>query len=157
LRALTELQEAKLIRRVPRALRLFVVFGLDTGARLSEVQTLRWGDVSAESVLLGREGKTSNGRPVPLPERLRELLAERRAELGATLDPRALVFPGRPPSPALMRQWGIWIDAPGLVWTTLRGTFVSRAIQNHSEAQVRGWLGHGRYRVELVPHGTPSA
>lgn len=157
LTTLSELQEAKLVRRVPRALRLFVVFGLDTGARLNEVQALRWRDVGAEAVVLGRGGKTSSGRSVPLPERLRDLLAERRAELGDTLDPQALVFSGRPPSPALMRQWGIWIDAPGLVWTSLRGTFVSRAIQGNSEAQVRAWLGHGCYRAALVPQGMPSA
>lgn len=52
-------------------------FSLETGMRLSEILSIRWEDVSEKTVFLQRT-KNGDSRTVPLSQKAREIIAERR-------------------------------------------------------------------------------
>jgi integrase len=89
-RYLTESEETRLLASCSTYLRRLVVFFLGTGARKAEALGLTWNDVFIDGVRRGwvRFTKTKNGKPhsVPLPNHVRDMLADMRLQRPTGMD-----------------------------------------------------------------------
>ncbi len=76
----TETEIRNLISHLPEYLRDFALFAYITGMRKGEVQSLRWSDVTGDTITLqAANSKNGEGRTIPLEGELAEVI-ERRCE-----------------------------------------------------------------------------
>ncbi len=124
-----------------------VVFGLETGLRLSEMRALRWRDVSGVEVIVGAEvtTKTFQWRSVPITEKAREALGEPG-------NPADRIFLDKTPTwyveqlTALTKELPVFGELKGGVgnqWHLLRSTFaVNQARAGKNLWELMALLGH---------------
>lgn len=81
---LTPSEERKLVQACPIQIRSFVIFLLDTGARLTEAQWLTWRHVDLKRkprpIVIFANTKNGDSRSVPLPKRAAEVLRKMHAK-----------------------------------------------------------------------------
>lgn len=123
-----------------------VVLSLATGARRSELLTLRWAQVDfVRGNLTLLETKNGERRALPLGDLARELLKTRAKIRRIDTD---LVFPGRPPTrPAQLRHaWQTALHVAGITdfhWHDLRHSAASYLAMNGASLQeIAAVLGH---------------
>lgn len=123
-----------------------VVLSLATGARRSELLTLRWAQVDlVRGNLTLLETKNGERRALPLGDHARELLKARAKIRRIDTD---LVFPGRPPTrPAQLRHaWQTALQVAGITdfhWHDLRHSAASYLAMNGASLQeIAAVLGH---------------
>lgn len=125
-------------------------FLIDTGARLSEAERIRWADITDEAIF--RETKNGSTRKVPLTSRVCKMLAERRQRLVDWSGPFSEMRRHG-------RLRGMWERArkmvgldndPEAVIHTLRHTFCSRLVQRGVPLEVvKDLAGHESYQTTL--------
>jgi integrase len=155
-RALSELEERRLLKAVPDKLRDIVTFVLDTGARREEAFTLTWDRVDLERkprpVVYFMDTKTDEHRCVPLPKRTTKML-RRRKRAFATLSPLVFAIPATRDiynnRGELYARKGEMIRTPSfqMVWRRLREKLGMPEMKMHD-------LRH-TYATKLVSRGVP--
>jgi site-specific recombinase XerD len=122
-----------------------LVLGLYTGARTSEIQTIRWGDVdlAARTVLI-RRAKTSNASTIRLHQEVVRVLQAHRAAGGRVPQSRDLVV-------EIVGVWSVFrrrldhagITRPGISPHSMRHTFATYfVVRGGNLRSLQGILGH---------------
>ncbi len=156
-RAVLSREEANtLLAACSPPLRLLVLAGLLTGARLHELLRLRWGDIDlSRKVISLFRPKTGSAAAIPLHETLAEELRRvkaERAKMGKRIvadgEPIFLSRDGKPykyPTSAwrfALRRAGL-ADREGLVFHSLRATFATAYLEGGAAiTDLQGLLGH---------------
>jgi len=157
-RALTGLQERRLLKEVPEKLRDLLIFVLDTGARRGEALDLTWDRVDLERkprpVVYFMDTKTDEHRCVPLPKRTTKMLRRRKRRF-ASLSPLVFVVCAERDiynnRGELYAREGEMIRIPGfqMVWRRLRERLAMPELRMHD-------LRH-TYATKLVSRGVALA
>ena len=131
-------------------LELFVVIGLTTGARLAEIERMRWSHVDwAAGTILIEDTKTDEPRLAPLSDAVRELLSEAPRPISGHLmvGPRGGVKLPREEWKEALRRAGL----EDVVFHTLRHTAASLLVQaGKSLLQVGQLLGHKSHQATKI-------
>jgi len=129
--SLDDEDEARLHFRLPPDLRRLADLALHTGARESELLSLRWRDVDAHAgCLVIRDSKSGESRRVPLPHALMADLAATRGKASDLVAPYRVhtLYPGN----ALSHDFGrcaAKAGCPGLRFHDLRHVAASRFLE----------------------------
>jgi integrase len=149
-----------------------VVFLLDTGCRVAELEACTWGQVQlaigggASSIVVDRarvgsdysaRPKSGRARRVQVSRRLRALLLELRAGQGGAPPPESRVLPGFRGTNFRHRQWQAILRRAGIGrWKVkdLRDTFASHLLtRGVSPAYVSKALGHADWSTTARHYG----
>lgn len=141
-RPLTDDEADRLMSVLPEHYLPFVVFAMNTGLRLGELQTQRWGDIDmASRTLTVTRPKSGKRETIPLNKGAYAVLekSDRKSDL---------VFPDMPSSisvifPRYVRKAGL----EGVTFHCLRDTFISRLAETASAATVMALARHRDFRT----------
>lgn len=125
-----------------------------SGLRVSEVATLRMGDINEKQGLIRVRGKGGRERQVPVAQGALAALADHRRDLPPTRDPKAFLFPA-PGSTRPLGRGLIWRavkthattahlpDLPSPHW--LRHSFATHLLSGGADVRtIQEMLGHAR-------------
>ena len=136
-------EEGALLGVAKDHLRLMLLIALDTGLRRGEITSQRWEDIDfAQNILSVTHSKTPGGelREIPLTERLRAFLIERRQSEGLVIE-----FHGQPVR-IVKRTWATALKNAKIRhvrFHDLRHTFTTRLMEAGVLQEVRmSLLGH---------------
>ena len=136
-------EEEALLSVAKGHLRAMILIALDTGLRRGEITTERWEDIDfAQNVLSVTHSKTPRGelREIPLTERLRAFLVERRKPQGLVIE-----FHGQPVR-IVKRTWATALKNAKIRhvrFHDLRHTFNTRLMESGVLQEIRmNLLGH---------------
>jgi integrase len=141
-RPLSDVETDKLMSVIPRHYKPFVVFALNTGLRLGELQTQRWKDINmTDRTLTVTRPKSGKSETIPLNKTAYAVLIE----ADQTGD---FVFPTIPSSlsvifPRYVRKAGL----EGVTFHCLRDTFISKVAETASAATVMALARHRDFRT----------
>ena len=158
-RFLSEEEIIRLLDECPPHLKRFVLFMVDTGARLGEATNLKWREVTLEEdrgqvrFTITKTGKT---RPVPLTKRVKEMLEDLKPE-DAQPDDRVFLWEhptkGMVPFTSPRSAWRAAKDRAGLPevrFHDLRHTYASRLVQRGvGIIHVSKLLGHASVTMTM--------
>jgi integrase len=176
-RYLSEIEERRLIKALPKRRRALVTFAINTGLRLGEILKLRWSDIDTHSASIHvREAKSGEGRRLPLNQfALAALNQSRRARPKVIqLEARRKAGEGGcifgPDGPTLrmsinrdFRRATLTAKIQDLRFHDLRHTFASRLVMRGFDLyRVQTLLGHKTARMtqryaHLSPEGLREA
>ena len=130
-----------------------IIFAIETGLRVTEQKTLRWGDVDLtkrEATIVQARSKNMRARVVPLSERAIEQIADRYDP-----DPAAPVFTNKF-GEAFSKPYAFWnlicerAGIDDLRWHDLRHTFASRWLQDGGQLVLLSKiLGHSNIQMTM--------
>lgn len=154
-RYLSEAEEALLLPAASPAVREAITLAIDTGLRREEMFSLTWGQVDIARGVIQTTTKTKSGRlrSVPLPDRSRTILAQRKAAQRASVS-SVHVFTHEDGSRIGQMEKGFKgavrrAGLSGLRWHDLRRTAGCRWLQRdrRSMEEVCILLGHSSVKV----------
>lgn len=162
-RWLTDEEEVALLAGAPAWLSELIVFGINTGMRLSEILNLKWDDVDLRrGVVNVGESKTGEPRNVPMNDRAMASL-HARSKVRSILTDLVFIRDGNKISSGTVqrgvRRAAVSAGITNFVFHDLRHTFATRLIQKGTDIYtVQRLLGHksGRMTERYAHHSVDS-
>jgi integrase len=149
-RFLTEEEEARILKAVPRPYQAMILFAIHTGVRFSEQIRTKWDDVDLrQRVLTIQDSKSGKARHIPLNTLVLEVLKGIPRSIGCPF----VFYTEKGTQRTLMaRQWPGWLKQAGVEnfnWHDLRHTFASRLVMLGVDLYtVKELLGH--HSIEMT-------
>ena len=143
-RFLTEEEEARILKAVPKPYQAMILFAIHTGMRFSEQTKLKWEEVDfRQRVVKIRDSKSGKARHIPLNTVVLDVLKGIPRSIGC---PFVFYTENGTQRTLMARQWPGWLKQAGVEnfhWHDLRHTFASRLVMRGVDLYtVKELLGH---------------